>query len=122
APPRGCFLSPPLVQHIQTTLEAQKQVLLFLNRRGYAPLTLCRSCGHRFQCCNCTAFLVLHRRSTLHLLCHHCGYQRPLPSVCPECTSEETLVPCGPGVQRIDEEIAHLFPTARRLILSSDNS
>jgi primosomal protein N' (replication factor Y) len=118
-PPRGRFLSPPLVEAIAETHERGEQSMLFLNRRGYAPLTLCRHCGHRFQCPNCTAWLVEHRfrRS---LLCHHCGHHEPVPTACPSCGEAETLTPCGPGVERIAEEVATLFPDLRTVILSSD--
>ena len=116
---RGRFLSPPLVAALAETLEAGEQALLFLNRRGYAPLTLCRACGHRFQCSNCTAWLVEHR-FTRRLLCHHCGHGEPVPALCPECLAAETLVPCGPGVERLHEEVASRFPAARSAIMVSD--
>lgn len=118
-PERGKWLSPPLVSAIIETLERKKQALLFLNRRGYAPLTLCRTCGHRFQCPNCTAWLVSHRfRKTLS--CHHCGYQEKEPEQCPSCEKTDTLVACGPGVERVEEEVEALFPDVRTLVLSSD--
>ncbi len=118
-PDRGHWLAPALVGALRDTLEAGQQSLLFLNRRGYAPLTLCRTCGHRFQCENCSAWLVEHRfRGTL--ACHHCGHTQPKPDVCPECNSADSLVPCGPGVERIAEEVEALFPQARTLMLSSD--
>jgi len=94
-------------------------VLLFLNRRGYAPLTLCRACGHRFQCPSCTAWLVEHR-FTGRLQCHHCGYATALPRFCPECLTAGTLVPCGPGVERLAEEVAERFPQARVALMVSD--
>ena len=115
----GRFLSPPLVTAIGETLAAGEQVLLFLNRRGYAPLTLCRACGHRFQCPNCTAWLVEHR-FTARLICHHCGYAAPVPALCPECMTAGTLVPCGPGVERLQEEVAARFPQARTALMVSD--
>jgi primosomal protein N' (replication factor Y) len=118
-PPRGRWLAPSLVQELQTNLERGEQSLLFLNRRGFAPLTLCRHCGHRFQCPNCTAWMVEHR--LMHrLACHHCGYVMPPPRACPECGEEDTLVPCGPGVERIADEVADLFPEARTAIVTSD--
>ena len=119
-PPRGKWLSPALQARIKETLEAGEQALLFLNRRGYAPLTLCRSCGHRFQCPRCTAWLVEHRLAA-RLQCHHCGFQLPLPESCPSCEAEDSLVPCGPGVERLMEEVGELFPDARTLIAASDN-
>ncbi|WP_246810147.1 primosomal protein N' [Methyloligella sp. GL2] len=118
-PERGRWLSPPLVEALAETLERGEQSLLFLNRRGYAPLTLCRNCGYRFECPNCSAWLVEHRFRR-RLECHHCGTFIPIPDECPQCGAEDSLTPCGPGVERIDEEIATRFPEARRLILSSD--
>jgi primosomal protein N' (replication factor Y) (superfamily II helicase) len=118
-PPRGRWLAPTLVRAIEEALGRQEQVLLFLNRRGYAPLTLCRHCGHRFQCPNCTAWMVEHRLMA-RLQCHHCGHVMPPPRACPECKEEDSLVPCGPGVERIADEVAALFPEARRAIVTSD--
>ncbi|HQT72970.1 MAG TPA: primosomal protein N' [Acidiphilium sp.] len=120
APPaRGRFLSPVLAGALQTTLEGGGQAMLFLNRRGYAPLTLCRGCGHRLTCPNCTAWLVEHRRPG-HLLCHHCGHAAQVPPKCPDCAAEQSFVPIGPGVERIAEEVAELFPTARTILMASD--
>ena len=93
--------------------------MLFLNRRGYAPLTLCRACGHRMQCPNCTAWLVEHRARQA-LQCHHCGHAVPIPPACPSCGAEHSLTPVGPGVERITEEARALFPEARRLVMASD--
>jgi primosomal protein N' (replication factor Y) len=118
-PPRGRWLSPSLVRALEETLEAGEQSLLFLNRRGYAPLTLCRHCGYRFQCPNCTAWMVEHR-FTRRLACHHCGHVMPAPQACPECKEEDSLVACGPGVERIADEVAALFPAARTQIVTSD--
>jgi primosomal protein N' (replication factor Y) len=115
----GRFLSPPLVAALGESLDAGEQSLLFLNRRGYAPLTLCRSCGYRFQCPNCTAWLVEHR-FTARLICHHCGYSLPAPAFCPECLAAGSLVPCGPGVERLREEVAERFPSARVALMVSD--
>jgi primosomal protein N' (replication factor Y) (superfamily II helicase) len=118
-PPRGHWLAPTLVRAIEETLDRGEQTLLFLNRRGYAPLTLCRHCGHRFQCPNCTAWLVEHR--LVHRLqCHHCGLIARPPDQCPECKAEDSLVACGPGVERIADEVAALFPDAPRAIVTSD--
>ena len=118
-PERGRFLSPPLVEAAHETLARGEQAMLFLNRRGYAPLTLCRACGHRMQCPNCTAWLVEHRARKL-LTCHHCGHMEPIPPLCPTCGAEGSLVPIGPGVERITEEAASVFPEARRLVMASD--
>ena len=118
-PPRGRWLAPTLVTAMEETLARREQVLLFLNRRGYAPLTLCRTCGHRFQCPNCTAWMVEHRLSA-RLACHHCGHTMPPPAACPECKAEDSLVACGPGVERIADEVAMLFPDARTAVVTSD--
>jgi primosomal protein N' (replication factor Y) len=118
-PMRGRWLAPTLVAEMQVNLDAGEQSLLFLNRRGFAPLTLCRHCGHRFQCPNCTAWMVEHR--LMHrLACHHCGHVEPPPLKCPECGEEDSLVACGPGVERIADEVAALFPDARTAIVTSD--
>jgi len=118
-PPRGRWLAPSLVAELEANLERGEQSLLFLNRRGFAPLTLCRHCGHRFQCPNCTAWMVEHR--LMHrLACHHCGHVMPPPNECPECGEEDSLVACGPGVERIADEVAALFPEARTAIVTSD--
>ncbi|HEX9954891.1 MAG TPA: primosomal protein N' [Allosphingosinicella sp.] len=118
-PARGRWLAPTLVKELEETLERDEQALLFLNRRGYAPLTLCRNCGHRFQCPNCTAWMVEHR--LMHrLACHHCGHVMPPPRLCPECKEEDSLVPVGPGVERIADEVKALFPDARVAIVTSD--
>jgi primosomal protein N' (replication factor Y) (superfamily II helicase) len=118
-PDRGRWLAPTLVRAIDEVLARGEQVLLFLNRRGYAPLTLCRTCGHRFQCPNCTAWMVEHRLIN-RLQCHHCGHAMPPPRECPQCKAEDSLVACGPGVERIADEVAALFPEARRAIVTSD--
>lgn len=118
-PPKGRWIAPRLASEIATTLEDGGQALLFLNRRGYAPLTLCRSCGHRMRCPSCTAWLVEHRFRR-RLTCHHCGYQAPVPDACPSCHAPDSLVPVGPGVERMQEEVQALFPQARTLVLSSD--
>jgi len=118
-PPRGRWLAPRLVQALEENLEAGEQSLLFLNRRGYAPLTLCRHCGYRFQCPNCTAWMVEHR-FTHRLACHHCGHVMPAPRACPECKEEDSLVACGPGVERIADEVHALLPEARTIIVTSD--
>ncbi|WP_166038723.1 primosomal protein N' [Sphingosinicella sp. YJ22] len=118
-PPRGRWLAPRLVEELEKNLAAGEQSLLFLNRRGYAPLTLCRHCGHRFQCPNCTSWMVEHR-FTARLACHHCGHVMPVPRMCPECHEEESLVACGPGVERIADEVAALFPDARTAVVTSD--
>ncbi len=120
APPaRGDFLSPPLVVAVKEAFERGEQAMLFLNRRGYAPLTLCRRCGHRVNCANCTAWLVEHR-ARRQLQCHHCGHAEPIPKLCPVCQAEDSLTAIGPGVERITEEAARHFPEARTLVMASD--
>ncbi len=118
-PARGRWIAPLLERAISETVERGEQALLFLNRRGYAPLTLCRSCGHRFQCPDCTAWLVEHRFRHA-LVCHHCGHQERRPDVCPVCEAAHSLVPCGPGIERLAEEVAERFPALRLTVLSSD--
>ncbi len=117
----GAWLSAPLINSVTETLAAGDQALLFLNRRGYAPVTVCRACGHRMDCPNCAASLVEHRFRR-QLMCHHCGHHEPIPKACPSCGVEDKLVPCGPGIERLAEEAAQRFPTARIAILSSDLS
>ena len=116
---RQSWLSPALCDAIAATLAEGEQAMLFLNRRGYAPLTLCRACGHRLQCPQCTAWLVEHRLLE-RLQCHHCGYSAPLPKTCPECEAEDRFAACGPGVERLAEEARARFPEARFEIMSSD--
>jgi primosomal protein N' (replication factor Y) len=118
-PERGRWLSPTLVQAVAETVSRGEQALLFLNRRGYAPLTLCRTCGHRLSCPNCSAWLVEHRFRGL-LACHHCGHEERRPEVCPNCGDADSLIACGPGVERLQEEVLDRFPAARTLVLSSD--
>ncbi len=118
-PARGHWLAPRLVEEMQARLTRGEQTLLFLNRRGYAPLTLCRHCGYRFQCPNCSAWLVEHRLSR-RLACHHCGHEVPPPEACPECGEPDCLVACGPGVERIADEVAEVLPEARVAVVTSD--
>jgi primosomal protein N' (replication factor Y) len=118
-PARGHWLAPRLVKEMEERLARGEQSLLFLNRRGYAPLTLCRNCGYRFQCPNCTAWLVEHRLSR-RLACHHCGHEAPVPNACPECGTPDCMVACGPGVERIADEVAERLPEARVAVVTSD--
>ncbi len=108
-----------LLAEVRDTLQRGEQSLLFLNRRGYAPLTLCRVCGHRFQCPDCSSWLVEHRFRG-QLVCHHCGHHERRPDSCPECGTFDHLVACGPGVERVAEEVVGHFPEARTIVLSSD--
>jgi primosomal protein N' (replication factor Y) len=118
-PERNHWIAPPLVEALKERLERGEQSLLFLNRRGYAPLTLCRACGHRFQCDTCSAWLVEHRLSR-RLSCHHCGQEQPMPTACPECGESDCLVACGPGVERIADEVSQILPEARVAVVTSD--
>ncbi|WP_271079640.1 primosomal protein N' [Aurantiacibacter sp. MUD61] len=118
-PGRGAWIAAPLRAALEDRLEKGEQSLLFLNRRGYAPLTLCRNCGFRFQCPNCSAWLVEHRLSR-RLSCHHCGHETKPPEKCPECGEEDCLVACGPGVERIADEVADILPDARVALVTSD--
>jgi len=118
-PDKGRWLAPRLAAEIAECLERGQQSLLFLNRRGYAPLTLCRACGHRLECPQCTAWLVEHRFKK-RLDCHHCGFSLPVPDKCQKCGEEGTMTACGPGVERVAEEVAERYPQARIALLSSD--
>jgi primosomal protein N' (replication factor Y) (superfamily II helicase) len=118
-PPRGRFIAPRLAEAVRNALERGEQALLFLNRRGYAPLTLCRQCGFRLACPNCDAWLVDHRFRR-RLVCHHCGFSMPQPAKCPQCQAADSFVAVGPGVERLEQEAAELFPESRILVLSSD--
>ena len=118
--PKNTWISKELHEGIRKRLEQNEQTLLFLNRRGYAPLLLCSSCGYRFYCPGCDSSLVMHRYNRT-LICHHCGFTKSIPKECPKCnSSEESLTPCGPGVERIHEIITRDFPQARTLAITSD--
>lgn len=119
-PSRGRWLAPDLRDALAETAAQGAQSLLFLNRRGYAPLTLCRACGHRLRCPSCTAWLVEHRLMG-RLQCHHCGYSVPVPQSCPECGAADSLTACGPGVERLAEEFEELFPDLRYTLATSDS-
>ncbi len=118
-PDQGRFISPPLETAVGARLAAGEQALLFLNRRGYAPLTICRACGHQVGCDTCDARMVEHRFRH-RLVCHQCGATKPIPTACPSCKAEGKMVALGPGVERVAEEAAALWPDARVEILSSD--
>ena len=118
-PPRGRFISPRLAEAVAVSFTRGEQALLFLNRRGYAPLTLCRACGFRLQCPHCDAWLVDHRFKR-RLVCHHCGFSMPPPVECPNCHATDSFAAVGPGVERLEQEAGELFPQARILVLSSD--
>ncbi len=118
---KGCvrFISPKLQEELAARLLKHEQSLLFLNRRGYAPLILCRACGERLKCPHCSAWLVEHKQKK-YLQCHHCGYTQAVPKKCPACEQEDTFVSCGPGVERILEEAHTLFPDAHIEMITSD--
>ena len=115
----GTWISPSLRGAVQTRMERGEQALLFLNRRGYAPVTICRACGHQIACDFCDARMVEHRFQK-RLMCHQCGETKPMPEACPSCGVEGRLAPVGPGIERLAEETAALFPEARIAVLSSD--
>jgi primosomal protein N' (replication factor Y) len=117
--PGGRWVSPSLQKMVQSRLERGEQSLLFLNRRGYAPVTICRACGHQIGCDDCDATMVEHR-FLKRLMCHQCGETKPMPTVCPSCEAVDRLAPVGPGVERMAEEAQALFPDARIAVLSSD--
>ncbi|MEL6887421.1 MAG: primosomal protein N' [Pseudomonadota bacterium] len=117
--PSGRWVSDTLTRAVEARLEAGEQAMLFLNRRGYAPITLCRACGHQVGCDQCDARMVEHR-FLKRLMCHQCGETKPLPTVCPSCEAEDRMAPVGPGVERLGEEAVALFPEARVAVLSSD--
>ncbi len=113
------WISPTLREAIANTLRDHEQVLLFLNRRGYAPLSLCRICGHRMQCPECSSWLV-HHQAKKKLLCHHCGYSIVPPENCPSCNHENSMAACGPGVERIHDEASNLYSNANIAVMTSD--
>ncbi|KIC50471.1 primosomal protein N' [Tateyamaria sp. ANG-S1] len=113
------WVSEELKRAVEARLEAGEQAMLFLNRRGYAPITLCRACGHQVGCDQCDARMVEHR-FLKRLMCHQCGETKPMPTVCPSCEAEDRMAPVGPGVERLGEEAVELFPDARVAVLSSD--
>ena len=117
--PSQRWVSPTLQKAVEARLAKGEQALLFLNRRGYAPVTICRACGHQVGCDHCDARMVEHR-FLKRLMCHQCGETKPMPQVCPSCGAEDRMAAVGPGVERMSEEAAALFPDARIATLSSD--
>ena len=113
------WIGPTLAGAVRARIERGEQALLFLNRRGYAPVTICRACGHQIGCDHCDARMVEHR-FLKRLVCHQCGETKPMPTACPSCKAEDRLAPVGPGVERLAEEVAARFPEARVAVLSSD--
>ena len=119
--PKNTWLSAPVINEIKSTIGKKQQALIFLNRKGYAPLMLCKTCGYRANCKSCSASMVFHKE-TNRLECHHCGSVASIPSCCPDCTQSESLVLCGPGIERIGEEIIRLFPSSKTVVVSKDQS
>lgn len=117
--PADRWISQTLVNEVKKRTEAGEQSLLFLNRRGYAPVTICRACGHQIGCDHCDARMVEHR-FLKRLVCHQCGESKPMPDACPSCKVEGRMAPVGPGVERLAEEVEALFPEAQTSVLSSD--
>ncbi|MYM54905.1 primosomal protein N' [Thalassovita mangrovi] len=117
--PSDRWISGTLQRAVLERIEKGEQALLFINRRGYAPVTICRACGHQIACDHCDARMVEHRFQK-RLVCHQCGESKPMPEVCPNCGAEGRMAPVGPGVERLTEEAEKLFPDARVVTLSSD--
>jgi primosomal protein N' (replication factor Y) len=115
----NAWISPKLAAEVRVRIERKEQSLLFLNRRGFAPITLCRACGHQVGCDDCDARMVEHR-FLKRLVCHQCGATKPVPVECPACKVEGKMAPVGPGVERLAEEVVAQFPQARVAVLSSD--
>ncbi|WP_282129792.1 primosomal protein N' [Roseobacter litoralis] len=117
--PSNRWVSDVLRKEVEARMARGEQSMLFINRRGYAPITLCRACGHQIGCDHCDARMVEHR-FLKRLVCHQCGESKPMPTVCPSCNAEDRLAAVGPGVERLAEEATELFPDARIAALSSD--
>lgn len=116
---KDTYLSAPVIEHIKKTYEAGYQSLLYLNRRGYSPLTLCNICSHKISCKYCSSWMVMHLKRK-RMICHECNYTTPIFTHCPTCRAEDSLVGCGPGVEKIAEEVGNLFPNLRKIIITSD--
>lgn len=119
--PRNFFLSTALKSAMHNNLAKNEQILLFLNRRGYSPLMLCKLCGYRFTCKACSSWLVVHK-SSQKLVCHHCGHQSKIYTTCPDCLEDDSLTVCGPGIERIEEETKYFFPDKRIAVISKDHA
>lgn len=115
------WIGKELADALQHNLSSGKQSLLFINRRGYAPLSLCRICGFHYQCPNCSSWLVMHMKKNA-LICHHCNHHQALPKNCFNCDTPDSVVQCGPGVERLAEEAQKLMPDAKLCVLTSDNT
>ncbi|MDR3126495.1 MAG: primosomal protein N' [Rickettsiales bacterium] len=119
-PPPREWLSPTLKSKIAEVLLRGEQAMLYINRRGFAPLVLCQSCGHRLKCQNCSVYLTAHSRDGTRCVCHYCGNSVPLPDACPECGQKLSWLLCGPGIERIEDEVRRMWPDARVVSISSD--
>ena len=115
------WISNKIFEELNNCLERDEQALLFLNRRGYSPLSLCIECGYRYQCENCTSWLVMHQQKN-RLLCHHCGSIHPIEPNCPKCKTKDSIKLIGPGVERLQEELKLLLPDKSICVMSSDNT
>jgi primosomal protein N' (replication factor Y) len=118
---RNSWLSDPVLSAIKENIKKNQQTLIFLNRRGYAPLMLCKACGYRVNCKSCSASMVMHQNSN-RMECHHCGSTSRVHTKCPECDENDGLILCGPGIERINEEIENKFPEAKSVIVSKDQA
>ncbi|MDA0901945.1 MAG: primosomal protein N' [Proteobacteria bacterium] len=118
--PSGSCISAALVKQLGQALAENKQSLLFLNRRGYSPLTLCKACGYKVVCPNCSSYATYHYKNH-RLICHHCGLQNSLPNDCPQCHETDSLITCGAGVEKVEEEVLQHFPQSRIALMTSDN-
>lgn len=116
---KNCWLSKPVITAIENNIKKKEQTLIFLNRRGYAPLMICKNCEYRFYCKSCSSSMVVHK-SNQRLECHHCGYLSVIPTSCPECNEEESLTLCGPGIERIEEEVKRYFPDQNIFLASKE--
>lgn len=117
--PKGRYISAKLIEPIKDILEKGEQAMLFLNRKGYSPFILCNSCGYKPECSSCSSSLVYHKNAS-KLTCHHCGSFQNHFDNCPECKSENSMIPCGPGIERIEEEVREIFPNARIQLMTKE--
>jgi primosomal protein N' (replication factor Y) len=117
---KGYFIAPKLGEALKTNLNNLQQSLLFINRKGYSPVMICKTCGHQ-KCCNSCSSSMVYHKSQKKLKCHQCGFVAALPKICPTCLAQETFIPCGPGVERLAEEVQELIPNAKVIILTQES-
>lgn len=117
---KGYFIAPKLIEAVKNNLESKQQSLLFINRKGYSPVMICKACGHQ-KCCNSCSSSMVYHKSQKKLKCHQCGFVAAIPKTCSSCNAEETFIPCGPGVERLAEEVQELIPNARIIILTQES-